>query len=200
MAGGGSRMNLDDAKRYWQAQPEPRDAAMSDTQILELVKRRSRAFDTQIRRRDRIEAITAVVVAVLFLPALLSAPWLARAGALVMLAAIAFILVKLNRARSIRTPEDSDRPLSELLNSERAKVDAQIRLLESVAWWYIVPPGIGAIMVVVGLVGISWFTLVYAVFVVAISVWIYRLNQRAARHDLRPRREELVRLLEQLKE
>lgn len=55
-------------------------------------------------------------------------------------------------------------------------------------------------MVVVGLVGISRFTLVYALFVVAISVWIYRLNQRAARHDLRPRREELVRLLEQLKE
>lgn len=192
-------MKLDDARHDWQAQSLPKEPNMSESEILDLVKRRSTALDRQIGRRDRREAIAAIIVAILFIPLLLTGPWLARAGVLVVLGALALIVRKLAAARHGEAADRTDLSLRELLTSERAKVDGQIRLLEGVVSWYILPPVVGALMIVIGLKGLSWFTAVYALFTLALSIWIYRLNQRAARHELRPRRAELDRLIQGLK-
>jgi hypothetical protein len=144
--------------------------------------------------------IAAVVVAVLFIPLLVAGPWLARAGVVVVLGALALIHARLGAARRADTAERADRLLSEPLKTERAKIDGQIRLLESVMSWYIVPLAIGALMVDAAVTGVSWFTLVYTSFIVVLSVLIYRINQRAVRSQLRPRREEVDRLIQQLKE
>lgn len=199
IGGRGSSMNLEDARRDWQAQSLPREAKIEESEILDLVKERSAAFDRQIGRRDRREAIAAIVVAILFIPLLLTGPWLSRAGVLVVLGALAVIVRKLGAARRAEAADQVDLSLRELLNNERAKIDGQIRLLESVVSWYILPPVIGALMIVIGLEGFSWFTAIYALLALALSIWIYRLNQRAARQDLRPRREELDRLIQELK-
>ena len=192
-------MKLDDARHDWQEQSLPQEPKMSESEILDLVKEKSTAFDRQIGRRDRREAIAAIIVAILFIPLLLTGPWLARAGVLVVLGALALIVRKLGAARHGEAAERADLSISELLTSERAKVDGQIRLLEGVVSWYILPPVVGAMMIVIGLEGLSWFTAVYALFTLALSIWIYRLNQHAARHELRPRRAELDRLIQGLK-
>lgn len=192
-------MNLDDVKRDWQSQPEPGEPKMSETEILNLVKARSTTFDRTITHRDRREAIAAAVVAVLFIPVLVHGPWLSRAGAVIVLAAMVLIVGKLWRARRTRVGEQADLSLKELLNAERAKIDRQIHLLKSVLSWYIIPPTIGVLMVDSGVTGVSWFTLGYVAFVAALCFWIYRINQRAVRNQLLPRREELDRLIQQLR-
>jgi hypothetical protein len=192
-------MNLEEARRDWRAQSVPREAEMSESDILALVKERSNEFDRQIGRRDRRETIAAIVVAVLFIPLLLTGPWLARAGVLVVLGASALIVRKLGAARHGLASERADLSLSEVLASERAKIDGQIRLLEGVVSWYILPPVVGAMMIVIGLEGLSWFTAGYALLTLALSIWIYRLNQRASHRELRPRRAELDRLIQTLK-
>jgi hypothetical protein len=191
-------MKLEEARRDWQAQPLPKEPQMPESEMLDLVKHRSAALDRQIGRRDRREAIVAIVVAILFFPILFTGPWLARAGVLVVLGAFALIMRKLGAARHIEAAERADISLRELLTTERMKLDGQIRLLESVVSWYILPPVAGAMMIVIGLEGWSWFTVGYASFALALSVWIYRLNQRAARHELHPRRAELDRLIQEL--
>lgn len=198
MAGGGSGMNLDDMRREWQSETTLESSPMSETEMLELVKHRSSAFDRTIARRDRRETIAAIVVMILFLPLLATGPWLARAGVLVVLGAFALIFAKLGAARRLEASERLDLSLAELLESERAKVEGQIRLLESVVSWYIIPPAVGAMLIVIGLEGLSWFTAGYAVFALAISLWVYRLNQRAVHRELRPRRSELERLIHEL--
>jgi len=139
------------------------------------------------------------VVMILFLPLLATGPWLARAGVLVVLGAFALIFTKLGAARRLEASERLDLSLAELLESERTKVNGQIRLLESVVSWYIIPPAAGAMLIVIGLEGLSWFTAGYALFALAISLWVYRLNQHAVRRELRPRRSELERLIHELK-
>lgn len=193
-------MNLDDLKRDWQSRPEPSEPAMSETEIIDFVTRRSATFDRTIVRRDRREAIAAVIVILLFIPALIHGPWLSRAGVLVVLGAMAFIFHKLARARGARAAEHADLSLRELLNAERTKIDAQIRLLESVLSWYVIPPAIGVLMVDAGVTGIGWLTVGYGAFIVLLCIWIYRINQRAVRSQLIPRREELDRLIQQLRE
>jgi hypothetical protein len=192
-------MNLDDARRAWQSQTMSEESKMREDEMLQLVKRESSAFDRAIARRDRREMIAGIVVAILFLPLLLTGPWLSRVGVLVVLAAIALIYRRLGAARRVERSERVALSMAELLETERAKVEGQIRLLESVVSWYIIPPAMGAMLIVIGLDGLSWFTAGYALFTFAIAVVVYWLNRLAVRHDLRPRRAQLDRLIQELK-
>jgi Ca2+/Na+ antiporter len=177
----------------------PEGPKMSESEMLQFVKRESSAFDRTIARRDRREVIAGIVVAVLFFPLLVDGPWLSRVGVLVVLAAVLLIHRRLAAARRVEASERVDLSLAELLETERTKVNGQIRLLESVVSWYIIPPAVGAMLVVIGLDGLSWFTAGYTVFTLAVSVIVYRMNRLAVRHDLRPRRAELERLIHELK-
>jgi hypothetical protein len=177
----------------------PEGPKMAESEMLRFVKRESSAFDRTIARRDRREVIAGIVVAVLFFPLLVDGPWLSRVGVLVVLAAVLLIHRRLAAARRVEASERVDLSLAELLETERTKVNGQIRLLESVVSWYIIPPAVGAMLVVIGLDGLSWFTAGYTVFTLAVSVIVYRMNRLAVRHDLRPRRAELERLIHELK-
>lgn len=199
MAGGGCGMNIDEAQRIWQSQTIPEASTMSEDEMLQLVKRESSAFDRTIARRDRRELIAGAVVSILFLPLLVSGPWLSRIGVLVVFAAFASIYRRLAAARRVEASERVDLSLAELLESERTKVDGQIRLLESVVSWYIIPPTVGAMLIVIGVDGLRWSTAAYALFALVVSVVVYWLNRQAVRYDLRPRRSELDRLIHELK-
>jgi hypothetical protein len=193
-------MTLDDWKDPWQAADHATDAGLSDEELLRLVKERAEAFDEEVRRRDRREGIAAALVALFFSTMLLDPSWLVRIGALMVIGSSAFVYWTLRRARTGYAPPSRDQPVAEALRAERENVDEQIRLLERVLWWYLLPPGVGLLMVVAGDAGLSWFTLGYGGVVAALGGGIYYLNQREVRTHLRPRREELTRLLRQVEE
>ena len=192
-------MNLNDAKACWQSQEQLPGVAMSDSQLLEMVNKRSRAFDTRIRRRDLREILVMVICAPFFLVTLIpKSSWVARAGAVLVLAACALIYWKLRRARRAgdRAAASAALSLTEVLRVQRAKVDAQIDLLESVLWWYIAPLAIGVVMLVAGASGVTGFTIVYAFLVGLVSWAIYMANRHAVAHVLRPQRDEITQLLQ----
>jgi hypothetical protein len=56
------------------------------------------------------------------------------------------------------------------------------------------------LLITIGDNGWSAFTVGYGTVVLLFAAGIYVLNQRAVRTDLRPRREELTRLLGQVEE
>ncbi len=199
MDGGGRGMNFDEARRTWQSQTITKESGMSEAEMLQLVKRESSAFDRAIARRDRRELITGIVVGIAFLPLLLTGPWLSRLGVLVVFTALAVIYHQLASARRVEESERVDLSLSELLEIERAKVAGQIRLLENVVSWYIIPPTVGAMLIVIGVAGLGWFTAGYSIFALVIALAVYWLNRLALRHDLRPRRAQLERLIHELK-
>lgn len=188
----------DDAKRLWRTGDEDAGREMPDAELLAMVKRRSARLERQVRRRDLLEIVAAGVVCVLFTPLLFDASWVTRAGVILFVLGSALILVRLHRAR--RGAPDPTAPLGRALRTERARVDAQIRLLESVLWWYIAPLALGVVLVFVGSEGLSWTSLTYTAVVLAGGVWIHRLNRRAARVELAPHREDLDRLLARLED
>lgn len=93
-----------------------------------------------------------------------------------------------------------------------AEVEHQTWLLKNVLWWYLLPLWAG-IMIVVGFCGfklwgvenLGWgwrtgtYLTIYAIGVTAFCYGVYRLNQRAIRTELQPRKQELQTLLENLK-
>ena len=175
---------------------------LTDEEILALVATRSQRFQRTIRFRDWRELIVGGVVAVMIAPAILRGPVLARLGALIVVAGIAFVAYRLFTARRLTTDRTIDPalPVATALRTELAEVDAQIALLESVAWWYVAPLIGGSILLVAGTRGAAgWlFTLGYAVVATLLGWGIVALNHRAVRRTLQPRRKEIMALLAQI--
>ena len=175
---------------------------LTDEEILALVETRSHRFRRQIRFRDWRELIAGGFVAVMIAPAVLRGPWLARAGALVILAGIALVAFRLFAARHLTTPGGVDPalPVANALHIELDRVDAQISLLRGVAWWYVAPLLGGAILLTAGSRGLAgWsYTLGYTVFAALLGWGIVVLNHRAVRRTLEPKRREIMALLAQI--
>jgi hypothetical protein len=190
-------MDLDEAKEHWNAPPDTPSPSMSNAQILSLVKDRSEDFDRTIRHRDWRESIAAGAVFLIFATMLFDPSWLVRAGALVVMGSSVFVYWTLRRARSDDEPP-AGAPVAEVLRAERAKVDRQIRLLQSVLWWYVGPLAVGALLIVAGNHDGLYGTLASVAIILGGAAGIVYLNQRAVRRDLRPRREELTALLERV--
>lgn len=193
-------MTLAEARAVWAAGGvDSGGRHMSDTEVLALVLKRSAGFQRTIRWRDARELVAAALVVAVLLPTLIRGGWLARAGVGLIIAGCGLIFVMLISARRLAAPRP-DWPLAQVVRAEEARVAAQVRLLETVLWWYIAPLATGAMLIVAGDAGLSWFTAGYALFVVALSVGIYWLNRVALRRDLWPRRAELQGLLQQLED
>lgn len=190
-------MNLDDMKGPWQGQDQTMGSEPSADQLLAAVAGASAELDRRVRRRDRIEIIVAAVVSLIFLPLLWSPSWVTRAGVLLYMGGSVSTWVMLRRARRSGKAEDPAAPLVEVIRSQRTKVGAQIRLLESVLWWYLAPLAAGVVLIFAGTAGISRATGVYAAAVGALCGLIHHWNKRAVQRELCPRHAELTRLLEE---
>jgi hypothetical protein len=191
-------MTLDNWKDTWQTAEEETESDLSDEALLRLVKETSEQFDEKIRRRDRREGIAAALVFLFFSTMLLTPSWMVRIGALIVMGWSASIYWILHRARTGYAPPDPKQPVAAAVRTELEKVNEQIRLLERIFWWYLLPPAVGLFLVVGGNAGFSWFTPGYGTSIVALGGGIYYLNQREVRNTLRPRQEELTRLLRQM--
>ena len=172
---------------------------LDDGDVLALVQSESRRLDRRIRHRDARELIAAAVGASVIAPAMFGGPVIVRVGAAVIIVGLAFITLRLARARQAgRLTADFSVSVAESLRAELRRVDAQIALLDSVLWWYVAPIAVGAFMVVAGNRGASLFTVAYGVVLVFLAWGIVALNRRASRRTLHPRKAELNTLLAQI--
>lgn len=194
-------MTLEEYRRAWQ-QHEERDVSDADEEeLVETVAERAVEFEAKIRRRDLLETAAAAVVVALFGWQAVAAPSpLARLGAAVVVLAAAFVVWKLRRARRDFGSDGAGRPVAERLRLHRRQVRNQIELLESVLWWYLAPLALGAGLFTVGVAGGVGEAVAALAVEAAICGAVWWLNQRAVERDLRPRREELDRLLEELED
>ena len=198
-------MNLDDAKELWSSEHDPDPPSMSaqtlsDSDILRIVKEKAESFDRRIWRRDLLESIAALAVFLFFGWLLRDPSWWVRSGALIVMAGSAYVYWRLRRARTRYDTPSPDRPVAEVIRTERAKVKEQIHLLDNILWWYLGPIVLGALLIIVENGGWSWATLLQTGVVLAVAAGIYALNQRGRRCTFEPRQEELTRLLEQVEE
>ncbi len=188
-------MNLDEMSQAWRDDPA---TAPPSPEVVAGVRARAEELDRTLRRRDRRETVVAVAVSLLFLAAFPVSGLVTRVGILVTVAAAIFIVFVLRRARRGEGTPDPDAPLLVVLHRERERVGAQIRLLRSVVWWYILPIGVGVMLIFGGGVGWGPLTMGYGAAVVVLGWVVHALNQKAVRTELVPRHEELDSLLREL--
>ena len=190
-------MDWDSMKQRWQHDaPAVPAASIDELQALDQAIRR------RVRRRDLLETVAAVAVAVFFtLTALGMASrgeWAAVGFSVLLVAWAAVVPLRLRHARRQVPEEDPQLPLVENLGRQRDAALAQARMLEQVWLWYLGPPLIGIVGITLALRGPSMFALVYLSVVVVLYLGIAWYNRHAARTKFRAHAERVQRQIDAL--
>lgn len=193
-------MTIDDLKNDWRSQRDEDLVRLTPDEILAYVATRSRRLDRQLRWRDWREYLAAAVALVVIAPGALRATALARVGLVALVGAFALMTIALHRARRVRDAVKGDESVAEALRTERVRVEAQVRLLDRVVFWYVIPISLAVVLIVAGTTGMWWATVGIALFMALVGLVIQRLNAWAVRTSLRPRLAELSRLQAEMDE
>lgn len=190
--------DFDSLQRAWQTDADPPPALDADR--LAALRGEAARFDRQIRQRDWFETAAALAVVVYVCVRLPGAgPGLDRVGLALLGLGSLFVAGWLWWAKRQAPAPAVDLPAADALRAAIARVDLQVRLLRSVAWWYLLPPAPGIVLMVAGPGGLPVAVRVAALAAVAVFFYgVYRLNQRTADGELVPLRDRLVRLLHDL--
>jgi hypothetical protein len=192
-------MDIERLKTAWQKRSAAPAHRVSGGNLAATLDRRVRRLERQVFWRDIRETVAAIIGVIIFgLFAWYTASPVARAGAALTVVAAIFIVAHLHRTRARVSAADPSLPVIAYCRGALDRVDAQIALLRSVLWWYILPILIGCNLVFAGQAGLGVISLVYAAVTLAFGVFVYRLNQRAVNKTLLPLREELALCLRSL--
>ncbi|MEN1928644.1 hypothetical protein WCE37_06570 [Luteimonas sp. MJ250] len=184
-----------------------RDAWRGDTPTVHLLpidelQKRDQALWKKVRRRDLIETIAAVLVAVFFalitLAALIDGEWLQAGFALLITAWGVALPFRLRCSRRLAPEPDHDAPLLAYLQRQRDATLAQARMLEQVWLWYLTPPAIGLAGLTLARDGATAGTLRYLAVMLVLYAALAWINRRVARTQFRAHAETLQRQIDAL--
>jgi hypothetical protein len=141
---------MHELENLWKTQPL--QAAVKGEEMLDIVIRKSAAFDRRVAARDRRETLAGLVVAAIFgVAAWVQTNPLQRAGSLMAVAAAAWIIVYIRGNRTHPVPDPApDQSLTGYRQALASKYDHQIRLLKTAKFWYVLPLYIAVLVIMAG--------------------------------------------------
>lgn len=186
-------MNWNEIEQVWRTAPvEP--SAVIDPAGFALRRRR---MQQSLARRDWLEAVVGLGVAASFAGFLLFlgvADWRGWLAVGLVLAVSGVFAVERRRAHRLRPTPDAS--LLAQLDGEIAELHHQRRLLQRVAWWYLLPLGAATLLFAWALLaavaertgrfdgGFLWR---FGGIIVAVDLAIWWLNRRAITTEIEPR-------------
>ena len=199
-------MNHDELKKAWRKQTPRTSLTIDPDVLLKEIQRNQKAFTAMRFWRDVREAGLALLMVPFwfYLGAAYSLPWTWYLVVPGLVWVAGFLLVD----RMLHSRRPPGEPLTQCAGSSLTQVEHQIWLLRHVLWWYLSPIAL-PMMLFFGHVGwlardVGWLIIPVMALLVAVASGIlaavYWLNQRAVRRELEPRRQELVTLIQSLKE
>jgi hypothetical protein len=208
-------MTFNELQKTWQRDTSSSKLTIDSDMLLREVRRNKEAFESTIFWRDVLEVaagtfaiLASLGFAVFFFyrGITLVALGSAVAGLFMLWVALFFIADRIIQRK--RRP-NRDESLTMCIEDSLRQVNHQIWLLKNVFWWYLLPPGIGVLVLIGSIAWQIWqihvvvklmlMTLMTILAFVAFVFWVaYLLNQRAVRKDLMPRKQELESLLNSL--
>ncbi len=167
--------------------------------LMESVLKNSRKVERQILFRDLRETLIAIALIIFFGYELYKLPQvLAKFGSGTIIASCALIIYRLLRARQISQNETVTSEIRQNLEISLQKTRKQIKLLNSVIWWYLFPIFTGMIIFNIPFLKKFYIMAGFVIFLATIFAWIYFLNKRAVKKYLMPMEENLRQALKEI--
>jgi hypothetical protein len=190
-------MHDDALKQLWKGQHFEALPALPDEAQIAAMKKRMKCFDKTIEGRDYRDVAACIFIIAFFVwdLAFRNNSVLTQTGCIVLIASAVFIGWQLIGSKRRLPRAEPSAPVFGAVKVELQKVENQIGLLQSVAWWYLLPLFVGVLLCNWGARGSFPSKLVYLVSVLALYVFIYWLNQFAVKKNLLPLKRALEALL-----
>lgn len=191
-------MTLEDLQSGWASEKAEDQAEVDAQRVLTLCRKTGRVSNKLIRR-NVVETVAAGVVAFWFGRDLLGDDNLltkAVAGFIVLWAV--FVVARLWLARRIDPLANAGESMAAYFVGELKRMDAEVRMLKSVLYWYILPCLVACNLYFWATGAPVWMSAIYLICTAVFGGWLYVINQRAADQKLGPVRDELSRMVEEL--
>src|SRR5204863_9683223 len=171
-------------KKIWQQQPL-RNPDLSEAQLISAMQSKTTHLRRDLLARDTRELLACAVSIIIF-------GWfffneralISRLGYLMVIGSMIFVAWKLVYARRSTPPAPPGATIVESLRAELNLVRAQSALLESVLWWYLLPPTIGVLIATWGLPTNLHAKIPFTVLMIGLDALVYWLNQWARSKQL----------------
>lgn len=187
-----------DLKHIWSsADIDPIDN-ISTEKMLATVKKKLTKHNRSMKRNSLVEIFTAILLLPVFSYLLYTMPTIiSKVGAAIVLLSLGLIIVKM-----MKIPKKKQLlylSTQEYLEDERLQIAKQIKLIDTILYWYILPIAIGVLIFILGIQTTLLAHVASIAFCLVVWVGIYFLNKWALRKHFYPLQKELDELMEQLK-
>lgn len=198
-------MSEQDLKELWQSQSlaDPSRDLKVTGEMIEQMKKKMRRLEGQLIWRDVREWAACLVLGGWFafdLHETRHAPLpLRHMGDCILIGCALFIAARLLLARRSQTPASQTVSVRDYLSEQIRKLGRQIRLLQTVLWWYLLPIFCGISLYFIGSNDDPTDDCVVLSSIAVVFFVIYLVNRRAARVHL-PLKQELERAFQSVAE
>ncbi len=165
-------------------------------------------FEQEVKERDVREIVVALIMVPFFVyVAVQKVSLLWQVGGWVMVAGLIFITAYLRWHRLRTKVEPTESEIAPYLTYWKRCYEDQIRLLQSVLWWYLLPGLSGAVLIIAGVaivipkwsVLLIFFFLLAVIFITIIGGFVLWLNRSYAVRKLKGNLLEIEELLTSIK-
>jgi tellurite resistance protein TehA-like permease len=161
-------------------------------------------LDRSIVYRNIIEITLAIIFLPVFCYLLYVVPYyIFKLGALVMVLWCIILIYKILQTRANKIKTEYHENLISKLSAQKGYLLQEIKLINSVLYWYLLPPFIGQILMIIGINyhrNVDWESdiirgiasanlyvdMVFILFIVLMYYYIYLINKRSIKKDIKP--------------
>lgn len=188
----------DELKKIWQDAPMTEKIKFNHSKLLMNMDHELKLAEQKIKRRDFREILVAVLLIPYFLYiAYQSSNTLTQIGAVIIALSCVWIIYKLRAVRKYRKT-DMTTSLKEQMTQTHEYLSQQRKLLDNVLTWYILPPSIGLVLFYIGMTSSVLALVIALIFQLAIMIWVYQINKKAANTYYTPMIKRLEKVIEEL--
>jgi hypothetical protein len=139
-------------KEIWKTASQVERIKFDLSRLMIDLNKKMRSIERAIRRRDRREIVAAVLMIPIYGYLAYEIPFMmSKIGSIVILIWCVYVIFKLRNVQKTKRKTDLSLSFSEQLESQKTHMTQQVKLLDTVLYWYILPPYIGNIIFIFGL-------------------------------------------------
>jgi hypothetical protein len=191
-------MNEQGLRELWQDQPIAK-ASAAGGEMVKQMKQKMQRFDRTLFWRD-VRELGGCMIIIIWFAADLPRTWrtgtsLRHSGDAVLVLSSLFIAGNLLAARRTQRAFLKPDSVREFISGEVRTINRQIRLLQTVLWWYLLPIYCGFAIFFIGVNGDLFSDVVVLGVIGAVFYFIAWVNAFTARTSLVPMKAELEQML-----
>jgi Ca2+/Na+ antiporter len=189
----------EELKRIWQGASEEARIQFNQSRLLIEMEQKLKRFDDTIKHRNYMEIFVAILLIPVFTAIGYFTPYpISRLGAGLIILYCFLVIFKLLHTRRQKNKIDYTTTLKQQLITAKIYIEHEKRLLNTVLYWYLLPPFAGCILFWAGMPMNPWMLGFLILFAILVNGYIWWLNKRAVKTGMNPLIEQIDATLKEL--